>query len=590
LWVWDWRKRNPVLRLTNHVSGRALEFSQDSRRLAFGQPDGSVFVYSLESAGSNLAPLVTLTNPLARPANCLRFHPTSNQLAQSSNSSLNVQIWDLGTGQVCQSLYHRGPVLDLAWHPDGEILAAACQSGEIYLWDLEHTNTHRILGRHDGTVHDLAFSHQGDLLVSAGSDRTVRLWIPFTGRQMTLQLASGEKVEGLLFSSNDGYLGVRRVGEELRFWDVDPAREYRVLLGRSAPAEQIQTVDFSRNNQWLAAAGDDGIVIWDPASGKKVLSLSEPVASSTHSAFFEPDGDLLSSSSLHGMQRWPLVIGSLAGPLFGDPVKLTVRLTNGLGPFALAQSGQRAAVLHSDVLHATYGDLPDHAPTYHVYVFEPSRPSNLFKIDTGSDSYQFLALSPDGRFLAASAWPSSEVHAQKNPIHLWDLTTRERVNTTRPLDSGTDFGFSPSNDWFVTTADNDIQFWRVGTWEPGPNARKFSGPIAFSGDGTLFAMTEPPFTIVVVSTPGPGSLAQLDDPYQTLLRLENPDRKQVRELAFSHDGRKLAVISSDQLVFVWDLALISQGLSGLNLKANLCFSQPPPVYEPKPNSATITHF
>jgi WD40 repeat protein len=572
--VWDWRDQKAVLRLTNRISGRAVAFSEDSGRFAFGQPDGKLVLYSLESG---LRPLLTLTNDLPRPANCLRFSPTSNQLAQSSDSSLNVQIWDLDTQQVCHSFYHRGPVFDLSWHPDGEILAAACQSGEIYLWDLGHTNTQRILGKHDGIVHDLAFSHQGDLLASVGSDRTVRLWIPFTGRQMTLQLASGERVEDLVFSSNDAYLGVRRVGEGIRFWEVDPAREYRVLLCRSAPAEQIQTVDFSRNNQWLAAAGEDGIVFWDPASGKKLLSL--PQEASTHSAFFEPAGDLLASSSLKGWQRWHPVAVSLAVPLRLElvdlPSSLSNRLGAALGPFSLALSGKRVAVLHS---------------TSQIFVFDQTDTSDLFRLDTGADSYQSLALSYDGRYLAASTLQGSEVRGQKNPIHLWDLSTREQVKTTRPLDSGADFVFSPSNGWFVTTADKALQFWRVGTWEPGPDSSRFSGPIAFSGDGTLFAMTEPPFTIVLVFTPKPGSSAQLDDPGQTLLRLENPDRKQVRGLAFSHDGSKLAVISSDQLVFIWDLALISRGLAGLNLRGNLCLSQPPPAYEPNPNFGTVTRF
>ena len=82
----------------------------------------------------------------------------------------------------------------------------------------------------------------------------------------------------------------------------------------------------------------------------------------------------------------------------------------------------------------------------------------------------------------------------------------------------------------------------------------------------------------------------LGDPDETLLRLEIPDRKQVRGLAFSHDGRKLAAISSDQLVFVWDLALISEGLSNLNLKGNLRFSDPAPAYEPKTASASVAGF
>src|SRR5262249_42798833 len=146
-------------------------------------------------------------------AYCLRFDPSGRRLAVSSASSLNVQIWDLNTARALEPLYHRGPVRDLAWHPDGELLAAACQSGEIYIWHAGRPVISRILGKHDGEVRRLVFSHQGDLLVSSGVDRTVRLWSPFTGRHVTCQLRRDEEVEALVFSKNDERLGVRHAGE-----------------------------------------------------------------------------------------------------------------------------------------------------------------------------------------------------------------------------------------------------------------------------------------------------------------------------------------------------------------------------------------
>jgi hypothetical protein len=54
-----------------------------------------------------------------------------------------------------------------------------------------------------------------------------------------------------------------------------------------------------------------------------------------------------------------------------------------------------------------------------------------------------------------------------------------------------------------------------------------------------------------------------------LLRLENPDGKRVRGLAFSRTGDKLAAISTDQLVLLWDIALLSRDLAKLNLGGRL---------------------
>jgi len=100
------------------------------------QPDGNLLVYSLETATVIDQLRLELPSGLPRSPNCVRFHPFANLLAESCDSSHIVQIWDLitnsGTNRLVKSFYQRAPVLDLAWHPDGDLLAAACQSGEIY--------------------------------------------------------------------------------------------------------------------------------------------------------------------------------------------------------------------------------------------------------------------------------------------------------------------------------------------------------------------------------------------------------------------------------------------------------------------------
>ncbi|PYX63483.1 MAG: hypothetical protein DMG78_31610, partial [Acidobacteria bacterium] len=142
-------------------------------------------VYALQSGTLTTELSLQLPTHRSRPPNCIRFHPFANLLAESCAISSLVQVWNLDSATVQMTYYHRGPVLDLAWHPDGDLLAAACQSGEIYLWDRRAPQfPFKVLRGHETEVVVVAFSHQGDLLASYSADQTLRLWIPFTGRQM----------------------------------------------------------------------------------------------------------------------------------------------------------------------------------------------------------------------------------------------------------------------------------------------------------------------------------------------------------------------------------------------------------------------
>jgi len=107
-----------------------------------------------------------------------------------------------------------------------------------------------------------------------------------------------DQLTSLFFSADDQHLGFSRVGLEIHLWQVNPAREYRALLGNVGTPYEIESVDFSPDGRLFAAASEEGIVLWDPVCGRKLTTLPE---ASTKSAFFDPaSGELMASSSLFG--------------------------------------------------------------------------------------------------------------------------------------------------------------------------------------------------------------------------------------------------------------------------------------------------
>ncbi|RXK55120.1 WD40 repeat domain-containing protein [Oleiharenicola lentus] len=92
--------------------------------------------------------------------------------------------------------------IDLAWSPDGLLLAAAAQSGSVTLFDATTgAEKHTLAGHTDGT-NCLGWSPDGTLLATGGQDGCVRLWSPATGAQTAEAKLGNAWVEHLTWQSS----------------------------------------------------------------------------------------------------------------------------------------------------------------------------------------------------------------------------------------------------------------------------------------------------------------------------------------------------------------------------------------------------
>jgi WD40 repeat protein len=73
--------------------------------------------------------------------------------------------------------------IDLAWSPDGSLLAAASAAGGITLFDAATGAVRQALAGHEDGANCLAWSPDGALLATGGQDGCVRFWSAATGAQ-----------------------------------------------------------------------------------------------------------------------------------------------------------------------------------------------------------------------------------------------------------------------------------------------------------------------------------------------------------------------------------------------------------------------
>ena len=550
--VWNWLNKKQVLRLSAAVSGRAVDFSPDSGRIAVGLADGSIAIYALDANAASKTPLRTLRSELVRPTMQLRFHPSAPRLAACSGTSLYVQIWDLEDGKIAHSLFYSAPVLCLDWHPLGYMLAAGCKNGHICVWDVDGPQLlqspqrpWKVLIGHEREVLQLAFSHSADLLASAGADKTLRLWVPATARQLTHSPQS-EEIETLSFRKDDRQLGVYRLGTQLQTWEINAAEAYRVLIDPAGVSDEITEIDFSRKAEILAVGTSRGMLLWDTVNARRLDRLpSAPI----NSARFHPQsGDLLTCSS-DGFRQWPVLLAGQGHDLYrsiGTPKRNSI--PEGLGKMALAHDGKTAAIIRPNA----------------IYLFDPASDSEPVTLPVKT-IYDALALSPDGSLLALRVGGDQE-------IQFWDTKRLARVPTPLVASSEETFCFSPDGKWLCTVVGVDYALWEVSTWKRGPMLpRKRSahqpGVMAFSSDSKLLALAVAPSSIELIALPHAESLGTL----------EGPDRRALVALVFNRDGRRLAAASREDIVILWDLGVLAEQLFKLKLRGKFPMHSPAPT-------------
>ena len=215
----------------------ALAVSPDSKTLAAGTFSGGLLMYDLSSAA-----LVEKSKGVTRgTVRQLAWAPDGSMLAVS-DAGPSIKLIG-ANGQAAKRLKgHEGPSFSVAFSADGSQVASGGQSGVVLVWDrASGERVHRLSGPGRDMKH-VAFSPDGKLIAAASGDFTVHLWSLPSGRRIEPPVRAGHRgaVTGCAFV--DG--GVLTAGED-----------GRILLWNEAVGElESDVIAHDGGITWLAAS------------------------------------------------------------------------------------------------------------------------------------------------------------------------------------------------------------------------------------------------------------------------------------------------------------------------------------------------
>ncbi len=422
--LWDVETFQPLgAPLTGHTDQvYTLAFNPDGQTLVSGGRDNAVIFWNVTDR-NNPSPIRTPLYEHTNSVLALAFSPntpagTGRQILASSGFDNVILLWDATTANnpvlIPSSLKgHTDAIDDLAFHPDGQILASSSRDGTIRLWNIQ---TGRPLGEpltgHRSAVKSLALSPDGQILAWGGADYTITLWDMASGKRIGRPLTGHEDwVNGLAFNPQRKMMASASGDDTIILWNVTTGRQ----IGNPVTAHQewVDKIDFSPDGTMLASGGGDNTVrLWSvTGSGLELRSEFSGHTDVVNDVAFSPDGQLLASAGddqtvivweiASGKQKLKFDQGRRNDPIEGDA-----------GSLAFSPDGRTLAVGYND---------------FKIRVWDIETGLQLGRSLTGHSGWiEEIAFSPDtlagtgGKILASAS-------SVDKSIRLWDVATGQSL-------------------------------------------------------------------------------------------------------------------------------------------------------------------
>ncbi|WP_246689152.1 caspase family protein [Mesorhizobium sp. M8A.F.Ca.ET.207.01.1.1] len=247
----------------------------------------------------------------------------------------DIRLFDFATGKMKAVLKAADyATYDLAFSPDGKMLAGGGADGVVYLWRLDDKSTagwtlDKKLDADSWHIDKLAFAAVGTRLAATTTDNGIRLWDITKGEQIALPAEAEQlrdvSVMALAVSQDGSQFGTGSKDGQVQIW-----RAADGTLVRAMPKQDflIGSLTFAKGSRLIASCGyrcadKHRSIVWNTDTGDKLLDYAGHDGT-VYASAANADGSLVATAggTRNAIQVWDPATGERKALLqgSGEPV------------------------------------------------------------------------------------------------------------------------------------------------------------------------------------------------------------------------------------------------------------------------------